>query len=510
MADETPAADEAPITFNIKSSSDAKYVLTLPTSTTVLELKTKLSGSDYADLPTERQRLIYSGRVLKDHDTLGSYKIKDGHTVHLVKGAASNVRQNPANQGSSTTSGTGTSATPAAAGVPTNIAAGTGNNPLAGLTGARYAGFAQLPGAGMFGPDGGMGPPPDPEQMITMLENPQFQSTINEALQNPQILDMMIQQNPMLRNMPGVRQIIQSPEFLRMMTDPAAIRSITQMQRAMGTGPFGGAGGGENAFPAPGVTDTTPTNSQTPNQTNTTGTPQPPNPFATIFGNPTAAAAAGAGANANPFAALFNPTATATASPPPAAQGTPAAGQPGPQNTSQDPTNPQNMLALLAGLNPAFAGTAAPGTTANATQPQQPPAAPQNQNQNQNPFANLATNPLFQNPQLMQQMLQAMNPGGNGAVGGGGADAAAAMNPFLSMFGPGGLDGAALQGQGQGPGQGFGAQAQAQDPRPPEERYEEQLRQLNEMGFHEFERNVEALRRSGGVVQFAVEWLLNH
>ena len=103
-----------------------------------------------------------------------------------------------------------------------------------------------------------------------------------------------------------------------------------------------------------------------------------------------------------------------------------------------------------------------------------------------------------------------MNPGGNGAVGGGGADAAAAMNPFLSMFGPGGLDGAALQGQGQGPGQGFGAQAQAQDPRPPEERYEEQLRQLNEMGFHEFERNVEALRRSGGVVQFAVEWLLNH
>jgi len=156
MTDEAPAADETPITFNTKSSSDAKYVLTLPSSTTVLELKTKLSGSDYADLPPDRQRLIYSGRVLKDPDTLGSYKIKDGHTVHLVKGAASNQRQNPASQGSSATAGTGTSATPAAAGVPTNIAAGTGNNPLAGLTGARYAGFAQLPGAGMFGPDGGV------------------------------------------------------------------------------------------------------------------------------------------------------------------------------------------------------------------------------------------------------------------------------------------------------------------------------------------------------------------
>lgn len=155
MADDAPA-EEAPITFNIKSSSEAKYVLTLPLSTTVIDLKTKLSTSEYADLPPERQRLIYSGRVLKDPDTLGSYKIKDGHTVHLVKGAASNQRQNPLNQGSSTALGTSGTAAPAAAGVPTNIATGTGNNLLAGLTGARYAGFAQLPSAGMFGPDGGV------------------------------------------------------------------------------------------------------------------------------------------------------------------------------------------------------------------------------------------------------------------------------------------------------------------------------------------------------------------
>ena len=157
MAEDAPA-DEAPITFNVKSSSDAKYVLTVPLNISVLDLKQKLSTSEYADLPPERQRLIYSGRVLKDPDTLASYKIKEGHTVHLVKGAASNQRQNPANQGSSTTSGaSGTSSsTPAGTGVPTNIAAGTGNNPLAGLTGARYAGFAQLPNQNMFGPDGGV------------------------------------------------------------------------------------------------------------------------------------------------------------------------------------------------------------------------------------------------------------------------------------------------------------------------------------------------------------------
>ena len=154
MADDAATADETPVTFNVKSSNDSKYVLTTPLSLTVLDLKQKLSTSDYADIPPERQRLIYSGRVLKDADTLASYKIKEGNTVHLVKGAASNQRQNPAAQGSNTTGPGSTSSS--ASGVPTNIAAGTGNNPLAGLTGARYAGFAQLPGAGMFGPDGGV------------------------------------------------------------------------------------------------------------------------------------------------------------------------------------------------------------------------------------------------------------------------------------------------------------------------------------------------------------------
>lgn len=153
MADDASAAESAPITFSVKASNDAKYTFTLPDSTTVLDLKEKLSSPEHADTPAERQRLIYSGRVLKDNETLASYKIKDGHTIHLVKSAASNQRQNPPPQPASTAAGTTPSSVP---GVPTNIAAGTGNNPLAGLTGARYAGFAQLPGAGMFGPDGGV------------------------------------------------------------------------------------------------------------------------------------------------------------------------------------------------------------------------------------------------------------------------------------------------------------------------------------------------------------------
>jgi ubiquilin len=169
MADDTAAAEESPITFHVKSSTDAKYTLSLSPSTTVLDLKNKIASSDYADVPADRQRLIYSGRVLKDGDTLGAHKVKDGHTIHLVKSAASNQQQTSASQSTSnTTERSSTSASQGIPNIPSNLATGTGNNPLAGLTGARYAGFAQLPGAGMFGPDGGVSHLDTPEMGFTV------------------------------------------------------------------------------------------------------------------------------------------------------------------------------------------------------------------------------------------------------------------------------------------------------------------------------------------------------
>ncbi|PYH89680.1 hypothetical protein BO71DRAFT_453271 [Aspergillus ellipticus CBS 707.79] len=470
MADETSPADDAPITFNVKSSNDAKYTLTLPSSTPVSQLKEKLAATEYADTPAERQRLIYSGRVLKDNETLATYKIKDGHTIHLVKSAASNQRQ-----AQSAATATPAAAAAPAAGVPTNLAAGTGNNPLAGLTGARYAGFAQLPGAGMFGPDGGMGPPPDTDTMLNMLENPQFQTAINEALQNPAMIDMMIQQNPVLRAMgPGARQMFQNPEVRRMLTDPSSIRQVVQMQRAMG----GGGLGGGSAFPAPGVTNTTPEENR--NNPDNGATPSPGAAF-----NPFMPAGLGAG---NPFAALFggnpsagNPTGTTPSTSNPAggdqtdatrAAGDSATGEnAGAQGQSQQPF--QNPFDLF---NPALFG----GQGGQGGQP------------GLNPF-NPQQNPFLRDPAMLQQMQQMMQS--MGAAPGEGA--APGTNPLAALLG-GGFGGA-----------GFGSPP-PQDNRPPEERYAEQLRQLNDMGFYEFERNIEALRRTGGSVQGAVEYLLSH
>ncbi|PMD38270.1 ubiquitin-domain-containing protein [Hyaloscypha variabilis F] len=428
-ADDAPVPDTE-VTFKVKTSSDGQHTVTMAESATVLDLKTKLSGGDFENVAVDRMRLIYSGRVMKDPEPLSTYKIKAGNTVHMVKSAQSNAAQNPASANPSTAG----SAARAAPGVPTNMAAGTANNPLAGLTGARYAGHMGLPGAEMFGADGGMGAPPSEDAIASMLEDPNLQQSLNEALNNPAMIDMMIQQAPGLRDNPHAREMLQSPEFRRMMTNPEAIRQAAQLRRMMG------GGAGANAFPAPGVTDTTPAGAAG-------SAPNAAAPF-----NPFGAAPTGP----NPFAALFGgmPGAgTTPAQSPPlpgsAGQGTPGAGNDAPAN----PANPFGSLFGAPGAGGAF------------------------------PFPQGIT------PEMMQQAQQMAASGQFNDLFGG-------QNPFAAFGGgAGGVGGAT-------------SPPPPADTRPPEERYADQLRQLNDMGFYDFDQNVAALRRAGGSVQGAIEQLL--
>ncbi|KAI1736040.1 hypothetical protein F4680DRAFT_433205 [Xylaria scruposa] len=437
MADSTDGASADPqVTFKVKTSGDRLHTITMAESATVASLKAKLAGPDFEDIPAERQRLIYSGRVMKNDELLATYKIKSGNTVHLVKSAASNPAPAPSSSSSST---------PAAPQVPTNMAAGTANNPLANLTGARYAGMANLPSADMFGPDGGMTTPMlDEDQLASMLANPNVAQQMNEIMNNDQFLDMMIQANPVLRNNPNAREMIRSPIFRQMMTDPNMIRSAARMQRMMGRS------GGQGAFPMPGVTDTTPGagntdgNGSTPNRSN--------NPFdpAAWANLPGLAGLNYPGAMGNPFNPFGMPAAGAGQS----AAANPTPGDAGAQTTGSANTGDNATAAAGQGQ-----GGNAQGTT----------------NPSPNPFASLfGANPnASETPFVMPQM----NPD--------------TLQQMMQVLGMG------------------GSPASPADNRPPEERYAEQLRQLNDMGFYDFDRNVAALRRSGGSVQGAVEHLLS-
>ncbi|KKO99600.1 hypothetical protein THAR02_08303 [Trichoderma harzianum] len=422
MADNAEAGGDAQITFRVKTAQDGSHTITMAESATVLDLKTKLSTAEFENIPVDRQRLIYSGRVMKNDDTLATYKIKPNNTIHMVKSAASNTAPAAAAAAS----------TPQA--VPTNMASGTANNPLAGLTGARYAGHQiNLPGMDMFGPDGGMGPPMDEERLSRMMADPNVQQTMNEALNNPDFVNMLIEANPMLRNIPNAREIITSPFMRQMMSNPQMMTQAMRMQRNMGRG--------ESAFPAPGATDTTPDGAPAADGAAGQANAQQQNPFANPFMNPFMGGGAGGANSLSMLQQLLN------IPPPPAPASNPA----GTETGTTENRGPA-----------AAAGT---GGTAGAGQAQAPP----------NPFAALfppqaagagganPLNPFAMNPEQFQQMMQLFSP------------QQAAAPP---------------------------------DNRPAEERYAEQLRQLNDMGFYDFDRNVAALRRSGGSVQGAVEHLL--
>ncbi|TWU71580.1 hypothetical protein ED733_001687 [Metarhizium rileyi] len=442
MADNAEASGDKQVTFKVKTSSDSNHVITMSESATVLELKTKLAGDDFERIPVERQRLIYSGRVMKNDDTLGSYNIKHNNTVHMVKSAASNPTQQPSTSG------------PTPRAVPENISAGTNpNDPLAGLTGARYAGHQiNLPGMDVFGPDGGMGPPMDEERIQRMMSDPNVQQTMNEALNNPDFVNMVIDSNPMLRNMPNAREIITSPFMRQMMSNPQMMSQAMRMQRNIQ--------GGESSFPAPGATDTTPDAAAGGNgsvdQTSNSAQPNPAlNPFmmSGMMGGAGGAGSAGSNSAMN-LAQILQSLNGMGASP---------FAQPSTTNTSTTGNNQ--------GTTPVSESREGRGASTDT-----PAADPTRSNQSQNatnPFAALfpqggnTANPFGMNPEMMQQMLQML--GGTGA----------------------------------------GSPASPPDNRPPEERYAEQLRQLNEMGFYDFDRNVAALRRSGGSVQGAIEHLLS-
>lgn len=283
-----------------------------------------------------------------------------------------------------------------------------------------------------------MGAPPSEDQMADLLSNPAVAQSMNEALNNPAFVDMVIQTNPALANMPNARELINSPQFRSMMTNPEHIRMAARMRRMMG-----GAAAGQSSFPAPGATDTTPAGAPAAGEGNNT---QPPGPLAAVdplgaMANPFAAAGnpfAFGGVGGNPFAALFggNP------------MGVPPA----------DPTTGEAVQ------NTAAAGNAVGGTTTGSNDTTAGAAA--------NPFAAL--------------------------FGGAGAGAGAEASPF------GGVPPELLRQY-----MNMGMPSTPADTRPPEERYAEQLRQLNDMGFYDFDRNVRALQRAGGSVQGAIEQLVN-
>ncbi|KAG8990828.1 hypothetical protein FRB94_011407 [Tulasnella sp. JGI-2019a] len=213
------------VTINIKGPNELKLPITISTSKSVRELKDAIA--DKSDVEAGRQRLIYSGRVLKDDEPLTTYKIQSGHTVHMVKGVAA--------------------AQPESAPPQRLPAMQAGQNPSDPLT-ILNTPMAHGALAG-FNPFADMGiNPNDPNMLQTMMDSPEFVQQMSAMMQRPEFVDQMIAMDPSLRDNPHLRGMFQSEEFRTMLSNPEFLRNMMTMSsqmRQMGVDPrtLGAAGG---------------------------------------------------------------------------------------------------------------------------------------------------------------------------------------------------------------------------------------------------------------------------
>mmetsp|Transcript_8905 Transcript_8905/g.16054 ORF Transcript_8905/g.16054 Transcript_8905/m.16054 type:complete len:540 (-) Transcript_8905:1173-2792(-) len=533
--------------LQIKSSTGIKFEVAVdPNEDSVSTLKGKIATE--SGIESQAQRLIYRGHVLKDNQTIqelvSKNGLEDGHTMHLVRSAASKAQPtSTASAPSSMPANPLPGSTPA----PTS---GAGAPPTNSPFGSNLFGAGAPPMTGTgFPPMGGMGGMDlgsmqqqmmqNPEMMQQMMNSPMMQS----MLQNPELVRSMMMANPQIRGLmesnPELAHVLNDPNNLRQAIEMA--RNPTMMNEMMRNTDRAMA----NIEMMPGGFDALRRmheNVQAPLQdamldNNTNNNADSENPFASLF-NPATTAPSTA-----PMPNPWNPTPAQPATNNAAAGAAPdfsslfgagAGGMPGVPGggTTPDPNqviqmleNPmmqqmmQSMLADPAMREQAF--------SANPILRQAVDQNPEMAQMLQNPeFLRMMMNPEVLRASLtLQNAMRGMQGGSTGGVPGGfgypptgtptqdttrntaaTGTAPPETNPgldaLMNMFAN---SGAVNNGATARPAPAAAPLSQEQL----EQMYASQLQQLRDMGFIDTSMCIRALQTSGGNVNLAVERLLN-
>ncbi|XP_059647387.1 ubiquitin domain-containing protein DSK2b-like [Cornus florida] len=534
------------VTVNIRCSNGSKFSVRTSLGSTVGAFKSILAQN--CDVPSDQQRLIYKGRILKDDQTLDSYGLQADHTVHMVRGSA------PA---ASTPTAGGTNS-----GIPNTtpgVVQGVGSNQVGSVGGAGL-GASLFPGLG-FNPLGGTGESgllgaglPEFEQVQQQLtRNPNMMReimnmpAIQSLMNNPDLLRSLIMNNPQMREI-----IDRNPELAHILNDPGILRQTLEaarnpeLMREMMRNTDRAMSNIEASPEGFNMLRRMYENVQEPFLNATTmaggtGNDLGSNPFAALLGNQGGGGAQTRVGSNDPspgFGAAAGPTAVPNTNPLP----NPWGGNGGSQANTTTRSNPSGDtrapgigglggLGQIPELEHMFNGM--PDPSAMNQLLQNPAVSQMMQSLLSNPqYMNqfLGTNPqlramfdlnpqlreMMQNPEIlrqlsspetMQQMLalqqslssqvnrqqSTREPDQTGRTTG--AQSNLGLDLMMNMFG--GLGGSGL------------AVPNTPDV-PPEQFYSTQLSQLQEMGFIDTQENIRALRATSGNVHAAVERLLGN
>uniref|UniRef100_A0A6U3QPU3 Ubiquilin n=1 Tax=Ditylum brightwellii TaxID=49249 RepID=A0A6U3QPU3_9STRA len=552
------------ITLTVRMSTSARFTVssaTLNLSSTILEVKQLIAlEAGSGNCPVNRQRLIYKGRILSDDTrTLSDYGVSgDSATLHLVKGSAQN---RSGGQSGASAAPVPSPSTPFSAGVSTDSGTGLGSSGTAGSNPflAMQQMMQQQQGSG-----GGM---PDMNQMQQqLLQNPEMMSSIMNSpmmqsmMSNPDFMRNMMESNPQMRQVldsnPELRHVLDDPEMMRrsmeMMRDPSAMQNMMRNQD-LAMSQIENVPGGFSALrrmyedvQEPMMDAMAGGSSQSSTSGSSTNNPNSaasgaagaamPNPWgsnrSTTSNAGVSQSATGTGTSATPSSGqqpMINPWASA---PPSAGAGTPGQNPAGNANVA----NPWAMAGMGAGGQPnmnleqTISMLENPMINQMMNQMMSDPNALQAM-MDSNPMlrqmreTNPAAAAMMSNPESMrammnpdnlrammqlQQSMQQLNgsmpgfpvpPPAFGAPGVGGVTGAGSTP---AQTGNGNLDFSSLLNQFQSTSLGASQPQQTT----PQQRFQNQLRSLNDMGFTDEQANIRALTENHGNVNRAIEVLL--
>lgn len=195
---------------SIQATHDNKLELECTPEDTILGLKEQIGAKELAakgtELPPTAIRLIFAGKILKDHETVAQAGIKDTNTIHMVRSQKK------------------AEAVPAVSS-PARPAAPPAQPPAGPPAGQELPPeLAQLfAGGGSLGAMPDINDPAMLEASTQMMQDPEMRRQVTEMVAaNPELVRAALHMNPAFAQMP--------PEMQEMMMNPSMIRMMMEMQ----------------------------------------------------------------------------------------------------------------------------------------------------------------------------------------------------------------------------------------------------------------------------------------
>lgn len=215
--------------LNVQASHQQKFSVNVEPQTLVKDLKlliieTNKEKEDWKGIEIENIRIIFSGRILKDNETMESSKLVEDCTVHIVKSGGSkkiestNLQSTPSNPSQSTNQQL-PSAAAASATNPGATPFVTNSTTIESLLHSMSA------GGGRNNAGSGASLASDPSAEFNPMDSQFRLQALQMLSQNPELLRTFLESSPFVQQIP--------PELRPHLSNPAFLQQISQLLMTM-------------------------------------------------------------------------------------------------------------------------------------------------------------------------------------------------------------------------------------------------------------------------------------